>query len=356
MKRISALLFLAAQLAAAHAQTNTTRTLSLTDCFTEALKHNLDVQIVRYTPELALYDLYSAYGGYDPTFNLSGTHNYDKSGGYFGTNGVPFTRNNTFKSGLGGDLPWGMNYSLSGSVADTTTAESSSGSAGVSVSQPLLKNFWIDNNRLSISIAKNNLKSSEQSLRGQVIKTITDVEKSYYELIYARDNVNVLQQALELAEKQLADDKQRVQIKVMAELGGTIEQDEAQVAQQRAGLITAQFNLAVAQNTLKDLMTDNYLQWHDVDIVPAAPMTAVKEFMDVQDSWSKGMAQRPDLIQKRLDLENQGIQLKYSFNQLFPQLDVGGSYGFNGAGQEFNNSLGQIRTANRPYYSYGFDF
>ena len=355
MKHLAASLFFAAALAV-NAQTNTLRVMSLPDCFVEALQHNFDVQVERYTPQLSLYDLSSAYAGYDPQFSLSGEHSHSKSGGVFTTNVIPFSRNNSFNSDLGGALPWGMTYDLSGNVFDTTTSDSSGGSAGVSLAQPLLKNFWVDGTRQTISLAKNSVKISEQSLRQQVINTVTAVENAFYELIYARENTNVLQQALDLAEKQLADDKQRVQIKVMAELGGTIEQDEAQVASSRAGLISAQFSLASAQNALKNLITDNYLKWHDVDIIPSAPMEAARELFDVQDSWNKGMTQRPDLIQARLDVENQGIRLKYSFNQLFPQLDLTGSYGFNGAGQEFSDSLGQVQAGNRPFYSYGAKF
>ncbi|MEY4918472.1 MAG: hypothetical protein RL616_2385 [Verrucomicrobiota bacterium] len=355
MKHFAASLFFALALTV-NAQTNTTRVMSLQDCFTEALQHNLDLQVVRYVPQISLYELYSAYAGYDPGFNLSGEHSHSRSGGDFGTNGVPFANNNFFSSSLGGILPSGMTYGLAGSVSDATTSDSSGGSAGVSVSQPLLKNFWTDGNRLSIALAKNSVKISEQSVRQQLISTVTQVENAFYELIYARENVNVQQQALDLAQKQLADDKQRVQIKVMAELGGTIEQDEAQVAQSRASLISAQFGVVSAQNALKNLITDNYRQWHDVDIIPSASMEAVREFFDLQSSWSKGMTQRPDLIQAKIDAEQQGIQLKYSYNQLFPELDLTGSYGFNGAGQEFSDSLGQVRTGNRPYYTYGFSF
>jgi len=73
----------------------------------------------------------------------------------------------------------------------------------------------------------------------------------------------------------------------------------------------------------------------------------------VQDSWSKGMASRPDLLQAKLTLEQQGIQLKYDRNQLFPQLDLIASYGFNGSGKEYSDALGQFNEGNRPYYTYG---
>lgn len=350
MKKIGIILFLAASLAGLSAQTNAAaaRPMSLTDCFAAALKHNLDVQIEQTVPQVSLYNLQAAYGGYDPTLSLSGQHDHDRFGGAV-TNG--FSNDDTFKSDIGGSLPLGTTYDLFGNVQDTPTEESSSGQVGVDVTQPLLKNFWIDNNRLTILVAKNRLKYSEQALRGQIITTVTAVENAYYELIFARENVKVEQEALVLAQTQLDQDKQRVQVGSLAPLD--VQQDEAQVAQSQANLIAAENTLSVDQNSLKTLLTDNYSQWHDVEIQPTATLVAERQLFDVQDSWSKGMTQRPDLLQARLDVEQQGIQLKFYRNQLFPQLDLVGSYGYNGAGREFSDTFGQYGTANRPFYSYG---
>ncbi len=366
MKRICALAIFAAAVLSASAQTNpAVRTMSLQDCFTEALAHNLDLQIERYAPQISLYDLYSAYGGYDPAFNLSGRHSYNVSpgGGFnqYSTNPIParITKSDGFNSGISGVLPLGLQYNFSGNIADTASSGNSgstSGEIGVNLTQPLLKNFWTDGNRLSVSVAKNRMKYTEQSLRNQIITTITAVENAYYELIYAREKVKVQQQALDLAQKQLADDKQRVELKVLAERGGTIEQDEAQVASSRASLISAQFTYVGDQNALKILLTDNYARWQELEIIPAAPMEAVKQLFDLQDSWTKGLAQRPDMIQAKLDVEQQGLQLKYSFNQLFPQLDLTGSYGFNGQGREYSDAFGQIDQGNAPFYSVGAQF
>ncbi|HTV76388.1 MAG TPA: TolC family protein, partial [Candidatus Baltobacteraceae bacterium] len=89
MKNFSiATVFLSAVFAAG-AQTNmdtdmgAARTMSLQDCIQQALQHNLDVQIERYNPQISLYDLDAAYGGYDPTFSASGQHNYDVSGSVY---------------------------------------------------------------------------------------------------------------------------------------------------------------------------------------------------------------------------------------------------------------------------------
>jgi len=65
------------------------------------------------------------------------------------------------------------------------------------------------------------------------------------------------------------------------------------------------------------------------------------------------MTLRPDLQEAKLNVEQQGIQLKYDRNQLFPQLDLVGSYGFNGEAREFSGAFGQFGQADRPFYSYG---
>jgi len=347
--------------------TNTNaRTMSLKDCIQEALQHNLDVQIERYNPQISLYNLRAAYSGYDPLLNVSGQHNYDVSGGSF-QNGVAYpgsiSDENSFKSGLGGTLPMGLQYDFSGNIYQqygvvnpgTTNAlpfENSGGSIQVQLTQPLLKNFWIDTTRLNIRVAKNRLKYSEQGLREQIITSVTAVENAYYELIYALENMTVQQEALELAQTQLDQDNQRVQIGTLAIL--SVQQDESQVAQSQANLIAAQYTLVTDQNTLKNLLADtNYTQWHDTDIQPKETLTAPIQTFNLQDSWRKGMTERPDLLQAQLNVEQQGIQLKFYRNQLYPELDLLGTYGYNGSGTEFSDAFNQFNEGDRPFYSYG---
>jgi HAE1 family hydrophobic/amphiphilic exporter-1 len=313
------------------------------------------VQIQRINPQISLYDLDADYGGYDPTLDISGQHNHDESG----AEGTPASTSdgNSFNSSLDGATPWGMTYGLSGNVSKTYNSSqtnifySSVGSVQAQVTQPLLKNFWIDSTRLTIRVAKNRLKFSEQGLRLQIITSVTAVENGYYELIYAQDNVNVQQEALDLAQTQLDQDKQRVQIGTLAQL--SVQSDESQVASSKASLITAQNQLSMDQNALKNLITDAYAEWHGTNIQPTATLEAPLQLFDLQDSWNRGMTERPDLLQARLNLEQQGIQLKFSFNQLFPELDLIGTYGYNGAGQSYNATFNQVNSADRPFYNYG---
>ena len=219
MKFTGILSILLAVVSAAVAQTGTNapagRTMSLQDCIQAALAHNFDVQVQRINPQISLYNLDAAYSGYDPTFSASGKHTYNVSPGSYnastGTNSPSSISDaNSFSSGIsGGLLPWGLQYGLNSSLSESYGKnsigrfDSSSANVGVTLTQPLLKNFWIDSTRLNIRVAKNRLKYSEQSLRQQLITSVTAVANAYYELIYAQQNVQVQTNALQLAQTQL---------------------------------------------------------------------------------------------------------------------------------------------------------
>jgi outer membrane protein TolC len=393
---------------AARGQTNppvNSRQLSLQDCIELALKHNLDLKIDRYNPEIQLFTLEAYYGYYDPNLNLSGQHSHDQagsrilSGGFF----IPgSTSDQDSVSGtLSGFLPWGTTYTLgtldpiqdttgnSGTTRTTTNAlffttntiftittngiipvptattnfavvpgrqpfENSSGSVGVNVNQPLLKNFWIDSNRLNIRVAKNRLKYSEETLRLQIMQIITQLEQAYYDLIYSRENVLVQEKAVELAERLVAENRKKLEVGTLAPLD--LQSAEAQAATSRAAVIKARADLGTQERIVKLLITDEYSAWAGLELVPTATLTAQPPIVNLQDSWSKGLTQRPDLIQAKLDVERSGIQLKFSRNQLFPELDAFATAGWRGTGKEYSDALHDIEERNLPYYLIGGRF
>jgi outer membrane protein len=393
---------------ATRGQTNppvNSRQLSLQDCIELTLKHNLDLRIDRYNPEIQLFALEAYYGYYDPNLNLSGQHSHDQagsrilSGGFF----IPGSTSDqdSFSGTLSGFLPWGTTYTLgtldpiqdttgtSGTTRNSTNAlffttntvfaltnggvvpisvantnfaqiatrqpfENSSGSVGVNVNQPLLKNFWIDSNRLNIRVAKNRLKYSEETLRLQIMTTITLLEQAYYDLIYSRENVLVQEKAVELAERLVAENRKKLEVGTLAPLD--LQSAEAQAATSRAAVIKARADLGTQERVVKLLITDEYSTWASLELVPAGTLTAQPPIVNLQDSWSKGLTQRPEMVQAKLDVERSGIQLKFSRNQLFPELDAFATAGWRGTGKEYSDALHDIEERNLPYYLIGGRF
>lgn len=350
------------------------RQLSLQDCIAIALQNNFDIQIKRYDPMISRFNLQGDYGAYDPNFSITGQHDYNLSPGGVDAQGRSFggteTDTDRLGSGLNGLLPWGMNYSLGASLADQNGTrpsfdtngflirspfETTSGDVGaLTLRQPLLKNFWIDSPRLTIFVDKQDLKIKEADLRDRVMSTMTDVETAYFNLIFSEESVRVQEKALELADRLLAENKRRVEVGALAPLDE--KQAEAQVASSRADLLSAQGTRDSQQRVLKDLLSDNYTNdWSEVLIVPLDKLVALPEKYDLQESWRKGLAQGPrlGLQQYRLALVQQKQRIKYSHNQLFPQVDLIGSYGYNASSREFSGALDQFGGGDNPFWTFG---
>ena len=324
---------------AADAESNV-QELSLRDCIDLALQHNLSLQIERRNPLQSKYGISGARGAYyDPTFRLSGSTRSSVNGIRLDNEGRPVGQNESdtdaFSAGISGTLPGiGTGYSIDSNLGRTFntsgafSATNAFGGSSITITQPLLRNLMIDGGRRSIALSKNNLKISEMVLKRQVMNIVTQVERAYYNLVFAYDNVAVQQMSLELAERSLAETKKRFEVGTVAEL--ETKQTESQVAGRRAGLLSARRNLELQQNVLKRLISDNYLAVHSVVLRPTEPLDAPMKVFDVQLSWDRALTERPDLIQQRIAVENNGINLKFDRNQLLPQLDLQGSYGLNG--------------------------
>jgi len=301
--------------------------LSLAECIEIALEHNLDIQIDRIRPEIARYQLDLAYAPYDPLFDFSAIHSHEESPGGLDEQNRPFVGSKTdqdaFRSGLRGILPTGLSYSLSGDLSRRTGSDPfgnltpiAGGDAGITLRQPLLKNFWIDSTRLDIRLSKNRVKTSGLQLRLRVMETIHAVELTYYSLILTRENVKVQEQALELADRLVADNRKRVQVEALAELDA--KQSQSQLEVRRSDLLAAQRNVLLQENALKSLLAGEYEAWKDTTIVPTETLLAVPRDFDVEESWERGLAKRPDVQQARLIVEDLGLIGKFNYNQLFP--------------------------------------
>lgn len=345
------------------AETNNVRSLSLEEAIELAVAHNFDVQISRMNPQINEISLWGTYGAYDPSFSVSGTDSYARSGGGFNQTAGAYSIANSsydqaYDSGFSGLLPYGTRYNLTAS-GDRFSAFTSgvaqpnqySLGTGISVTQPLLKNFWTDSTRTTIAVAKNTIKGSEYDFRYSLLNIVSRTELNYYELIWAYENIKVQEKALELAKRLASENKRKVELGAMAPLDE--KQAESQAAVSESALIQAYGQLSAQQNLLKTLITDRYGDWHPIDIVPSQKLVAVEEKFDVKECWRKGIAKRPDLQSAKISLESRGITLKYQKNQLFPQLDLIATYGRNGLEGSWTPALDDIDNNRLPHYSIG---
>ena len=337
------------------AQTNSnSRALSLSDAIDLAIAKNLDVQVQRHGPIIARLDLQAATESYYvPQPDLSLSLNHVATATALGSKPSGTETEATLIPGLSGFLPSGASYRLDLNLkrSGLPRNESFSDSWGISMVQPLLRDRATDPGRAQILIARKGVQSAEISLIGQIMQTVFSVEQSYNNLLAAIENLKVSEKSVELAERTLADNKKRVEAGAMAILDE--KEAESQVATSKADLFASQQRLAAQQNALKNLLTDDYASLHDVSLAPSQSLAAQAQSYDLQESWRKGLTQKPELQLARLALDQRDISLRLNRNQLLPRLDFLASYGIAGSDASFDNAMDRALRDENSSYSYG---
>lgn len=198
-----------------------------------------------------------------------------------------------------------------------------------SFSQNLLSGFGLTVNRRNIIISNNNRKIADLAFAQQAITTVTNTITAYWELVYARENVKVEQQAVAVSEKLFNDNKKQLAIGTMAPLDVT--RAEAQLATDRQNMIVAQTVQLQDEQTLKNAITKNPLDPRvvNVEIVPTDKPTPPEqvEAPNFEQALQEAFAKRPDLLEEEYNLKNSAIDVRATRNALLPTATLNAQYG-----------------------------
>src|SRR5262249_36355383 len=120
-------------------------------------------------------------------------------------------------------------------------------SADITVRQHLLKDFWIDQDRATLSVRQKELKRTEQALRFHVMRIVLAVELAYYDLGVSRQQVHAEEQSLALNEQLVKETRRRVEVGDLPPLDA--DQAETQLQNTLTALAAAREVLASRENT-----------------------------------------------------------------------------------------------------------
>jgi outer membrane protein TolC len=272
---------------------------------------------------------------------------------------------------LTGKTPLGLTYGFSGIAGEhdartdfrfnTNVAEAFPGGirqtnsffadAGLTLQQHLLKDFWMDRDSQLVLIRRKDLKISEQALQFQLMKTVLAVELAYYDLVAAAQQVRVQEKALELKQQFVTETKRRVQVGDLPPLDSELA--ESQLENVRTTLIGAREAVVDRQNTLKNLLSDNFIEWADVELRPTDALTATEVPVNRSESFKSALQNRPDLVEARLVVEKSDVEVRFRKNQLFPNLDLIGHYGGLAVDANANSAVRDTLRFRDPEYYYG---
>ncbi|HUU30708.1 MAG TPA: TolC family protein [Phycisphaerae bacterium] len=330
--------------------------ITLESCLKRALANNLSIQIARYGPAIARAQVVEAEALFDPSWFLNSALQRlrSKAGTALAGATTLITRQWDFSTGIETLLPTGATVSL---AQDWTYLRSNStflrpnpqydADLVLSVRQPLLRGAGEEVNRSSIVLAQLDQRISAADFKIQLMASLLEVEKAYWNLVVAETRVEALNEALQAARENQRIAKRRFEVGKDKRV--ILSMADSAVASREADLIAARLNLAQASDRLKRLINDRELPLEE-PVVLAAAEHPVTEPMPVglptlQTSMLAALTHRPEMEQAEARLSQAGVRQRVAKNDRLPQLDMTGSYGFSGLNPDVGQAIDeQYRT------------
>ncbi len=158
---------------------------------------------------------------------------------------------------------------------------------------------------------------------------------AYWNLVSARQNVQVQQQSLELSETLLSNNRRQVEVGTLAPIDAV--NAETQVATNRTNLISSQTTVLQNETTLKNLLSRNGVASADLQTVSIIPtdlpvVPDVEPVQPLQDLMTEALANRPEVATNQIQIENQNINIRAARSQMLPTFNLTGNISNPGLG------------------------
>ncbi len=330
-------------------------TLTLDDAIRLALDKNPQIKVEAYGRSISRADWLAAVGRFDPALSFGRSYSEDPALEPSNVIVANLVKTDDYSIGIDGMTPWGMTYSLGGWAQNrrypqTGYANSFRTFGGVSITQPLLKGFGFGANLLNVRIAKASRGIADWQFRQTAIDTVTNVITAYSDVAYAQQSLRIAQRSRELAAGLLSENEKRFKVGSMSE--NDVTQARARTATRDEAILYAEQNLRDSINRLRQLMGESSFSI-DPETIVIDTSNPVEVTVSPAEDLKKALDQRPDYQATRLGIVKQRASESWARNQLLPQVDFVGSYGYSGLDQDFAVSRQMVRDHENRSYSAG---
>ena len=214
----------------------------------------------------------------------------------------------------------------------------------LTLQQNLLQGFRPSVNNRAIRVAKNQRHISDLTFKSQVMTSVSNVVSLYWDLVTFNEDLKVKQHTFELNKKLYEDNQRRAELGAIAPID--IIQAEAEMKSSQQDVVTAELQVLQQEMILKSVLTRGGMDNMAVvgaRIVPTdhIEVPAQEPVRPIQDLVAEALANRPDVEQNAIGLEDARITTLGVKDAMLPQLT-----GF----ATFSNSglAGQVNTLPYP--------
>ena len=352
--------------------------LTLEDCLVRALRYEANLEAATHLAAAAEARIEEAHGIFDPVSNTQarwtdektpeqpvqvGPQSFDQESDQvdiFASTGVSqalatggtfdvLFQANRFRSRF-----TTLNTLVTPAVADVEHIEFATTSLNLSIRQPLLRGGWTSIGLEPVRRAEleRDAAVADRAVAEQTL--LYDVHVAYWNLVFTRDDREVKQLSLSLAERLLEINRRKVEVGASAPV--EVYQAETEIAMRKEALITSDHAILAAEDRLKALLYPfvERGEW-DFEIVPSTepPPASSGPLPAWEDIFEKARESRPDLRKARAEVARAELALHAAENGTLPRLDLEGRIGTAGTDDRIRQTFDDTFSNDFPNHSVG---
>ena len=352
-------------------QATTTTDLSLEDFLRRVLRRNetLQTKLLDFEANRRRYN--AERGVFEPELVGSGSHEVNNrqntaEQSQAAQSSVFHETNNIYQGGLESLVPSGARVRLGYTLRDlrnnlqanpflpnrgATNGEYQT-FFGITVNQPLLKNFGFAATMAGTRLAALSSKIAFQEYRRQLMTVVSAAEASYWNLYLAQEQVRFFHESVKTAETILVDNRARWQTGKGSEL--EVLEAEAGLALRRSKFSEAEQKLYEAVGHVVSLYSEP-LSSTNAMVRAVDPPQLGSDPPQYDDLRETAFGLNPDYLIQRHKLQQESVKVSYARNQRLPELDLKSSYGLNGLGNSPAASWKDVEGQDFPSWTVGLE-
>ena len=315
------------------------RGLTLKEAIYIAMQNNPALKAAELDPVASMETVREANGTFDPNLTAQGdvqksvvpvTSPFQTGGGdsyvqkfydwNFGLNKVSAVTNGT----------WGVTFNNDRSLSNSSFSGVNPAYAptlALSVSQPLLQNFGWEFATINVRIAESGQKQAQWTYGQALQDFVQKIGGDYWNVVLSEENLEVARAALRFNLDLVRQNAISVKVGTLAPID--LQEAQSAAATSEANVYTAEANLKNSRTQLRqDVMLNPYGTFLPEEIQPLTrPNPQERVVVDEERALELAVQYVPSLGSMREAIRDALLQVKFSENQVLPQLNIGAQFG-----------------------------
>ncbi len=315
------------------------RGLTLKEAIYIAMQNNPSLKASQLDPVASMETVREANGTFDPNLTAQGdiektvvpvTSSLQTGGAdafvqkfydwNFGLNKVSSVTNGT----------WGVTFNNDRSLSNSTFAGVNPAYApnlALSLSQPLLQNFGWQFATINVRIAESGQKQAQWTYGQALQDFVQKIGNDYWNVVLSEENLEVARAALVFNLDLVRQNAISVKVGTLAPIN--LQEAQSAAATAEANVYTAEANLKNSRVQLRqDVMLNPYGTFIPEEIQPLTrPNPQERIVVDEERALELAVLYVPSLGSMREAIRDALLQVKFSENQVLPQLNLGAQFG-----------------------------